>query len=121
MWRKEVVVVKVTVNLKSMDMSRKFTRFDCKNHCWRESGWNLGQKVIYMDVMAYRFFSGQIAIWRIKYIFFSKKLMMWKSVRWPGPFVKEVLVDWEDYCIVSGAGENFIFWLILILLALLLN
>lgn len=72
-----------------------------------------------MDVMAYKFISGQIAIWRIKnkYIFFSKKLTMWKSIRWPGPFVKEVLVDREDYCIfVSGATENFIFWLILILL-----
>lgn len=36
--------------------------------------------------------------------------MMWKSVRWPGPFVKEVLVDWEDNCVVvSGTCENFVF------------
>lgn len=47
---------------------------------------------------------------------------MWKSVRWPRPFVKVVLVDWEENCVfISGASENFIFWLILILFALLLN
>lgn len=76
-----------------------------------------------MNVVAYRFFSGQMAILRIKnkYIFFSKKVND-VEVRWPRPFVKGALVDQKEHCIiVSRASENFIFWLILILSALLLN
>lgn len=79
-----------------------------------------GPKSNRYDFMTLEFLRGQFAtmIIKKKYLLFSKKLMMWKSIKWLGLFVKEVLVDREESCIlINGVSENFIFWLILVLSA----